>query len=1050
MPDWNEILADPRFQGLNNKKKMSVARNFFNEFYSKDKRYTALDKRKQDKIKKKFYDTATATLETAPEKSARQMGLERIAQVGTEAMRGGEATAPISAMSQLAGETLGFDIHDRMTREEAEAALTKGQYGKYARGSVGNVTKGMASVPELLMNAPVAITEALAKGAAKATAPGVGEIDRTEAVGEAASGVASELFGWIKDIADDPIRFAFERPEDVAFALEMGKAGIKGTVKGIDVVEGIKARKGAIESIRESFKEPKVPAKKAPAKKPAKMPTPIKSDIFPDPVKEGGFVKVPKVEDIANTAKWMKDNAKNTYRSIKEFFMPLSTIKNSEMFLKLRYKHLGDLDRLESSVLREHKKLSELTPEENLRVFKYLDGEIPLESLEGKAKEYGKRIRRMSDKAWNGYLNREIIDLNTYEKHKGNYVKYMYLKHLVKDKGDIPGTLSGKLDLSQLKARMDLTPEQRKAIGWVEDASIAGPVGVAQSFGDLMKYDYLKKISENPDWVWEPSVVDVKTNMVNKRGERITKKMSIYELREEVDTAKKVSERVPDNVEAKTYYSKLKKKLESVEKARGEAPKDYYQLPDNPKYGPLRGAFVRKPIAQDLMPVMSITGDSMASSIVKGAIDVNQKLMSAFKVGKVALNPPTIIRNVGSNIVQQNMSGVPIWEMPTHLSKGLKHIAKKDKIFGQAKRHGIFKTNWGQAEIGEILGDLKKLEKKPYPNLLAGLQKIAEQYGKIDDFFKMAKFAERVRKGDSYAKAAIEAQKWAMDYSLASPAIKAARANVAPFITYQYKVLPLIAETARKRPWVFAKYAAIPWMATEALLEKEGITDEEWAELKKDLPIYLRNSGTAMPVPWRSPEGNIQWVNYEYFMPFGNAMTLAEDVPQIGEVSPKGTGPGDLLRAVGIGNPIADTVYGTLLMARGTDPPKDTFTKRPIYNRLDDPSTKLKKTMYWLYTKWAPGAFHWKEPGAGALGKTMRIGEQDKYGRTVTPSQAGAMWFGINITAPTPGQAARYRSFFVGELKREMRKVLTDPTSTDEEKQEVQENFQKMMEELDK
>jgi hypothetical protein len=507
-------------------------------------------------------------------------------------------------------------------------------------------------------------------------------------------------------------------------------------------------------------------------------------------------------------------------------------------------------------------------------------------------------------------------------------------------------------------------------------------------------------------------------------------------------------------------------------------------MPNDPRYGSLRGAYLRKPIAQDIMPIMSISKDTFGSKIVGGAIQANQKLMSAFKVGKVALNPPTIIRNVGSNIVQQNMSGVPLWEMPKHLGRALQHMYKKDAVWGQARRHGIFKTNWGQAEIGEILGDLKKLEKKPYPDLLAGLQKIAEQYGKVDDFFKMAKFAERVRRsqiketpsgfsaivnegftltdkklkslGDFttrkkaqksvYANAALEAQKWGMDYSLTSPAIKVARANVAPFITYQYKILPLILETAKKRPWVYAKYAAIPWMATQALLEKEGITDEEWEELKKDLPLYLKNSGTAMPIPWKSPEGNVQWINYEYFMPFGNAWQFATDIPNYGAVSPEGTGPGDFLRAVGIGNPIVDTVYGSLMMAKGTDPPVDTFTKKPVYNRLDDPSTKLKKTMYWLYTKWAPGAFT-KE---GALGYTARIGEQDRYGRTITPAQGIGRWFGLNITAPTPEQGARYRAWYIGNLKREMRQVMKNPEISDEEKTEVQENFQLMMDELSK
>lgn len=1083
MPDWNTVISDPRYLELDNEKKMSVARKFFNDFYAKDERYSKLDQRKKDKVKSKFYASAVETFPSVVEDmSARDLGLKKIAEVGAQAMRPAprdlsqlgsagrderligdvstrtapsapryqeppvDITAPIRAMSQLTGETLlGADISKRTTREEAEELWKAGKYKEYAKATAGNILKAEASVPEVIMTAPLAITETLVKGMSKVAGHMPEGVERTTAAKEAIKETANQLVGWIEEIIDDPIRAAFESPENVAFALEMAKATARGTAKSIDMVEGVKARARGLADIETAFKQPRVPATKVEPKKLATpKPSPVRADLLPNPATEGGFVKVPKVEDIAKLASWMKENTKHTYRTVKEFFVPLSSVKSNKLFLEMRYKHLGDLDRLESRVLKEHKKLSALGPENNLKIFQYLDGALKLDELPKEARSAARDIRRLSDKAWTGYLNRGLIDLNTYEKHKGNYVKYMYLKHIVGDRASIPGTPSGKMDLSQLKARMDLTPEQRRAIGWVEDASIAGPVGVAQSWGDLMKYDYLNKIAENPDWVWEPSVVKVQTNMVNKRGQRIVKRMSIYELAEEADVAKKVAEAAPNNLEARQYSKRLNKALEKVKAETGNVPKDYVQMPNDIKYGPLRGAYLRKPIAQDLMPIVNISDTSMGSHLVANAIKANQKLMSAFKVGKVALNPPTIIRNVGSNIVQANLSGAPLWEMPQYISSGLSHMIKKDALWGQARRHGIFKTNWGQAEIGEILGDLKKLEKKPYPDLLAGVQKIAEQYGKIDDFYKMAKFAERVRKGDSYAKAALEAHKWHMDYSLATPAIKVARANVAPFVTYQYKVLPLLLEAAAKRPWVYAKYAIIPWVATQALLANTDLTQEDFDRLKKDLPTYLKNSGTAMPIPWKSPEGNVQWMNYEYFMPFGNAWTLAQDMKDFGAISPEASGPGDILRAIGIGNPIVDTVYGSLLAAKGNEPPVDTFTKRPVYNRLDDPNTKLTKTMYWLYTKWAPGAFT-KE---GALGYTARIGEQDRYGRTVTPEQAIGRWFGLNITAPTPEQTENYRKYFVGTLQRELRQAMQNPEVSDEEVQAMQENLDKMLDEL--
>jgi hypothetical protein len=564
MADWNAVLADPRYIALDNEKKMSVAGKFFDDFYAKDERYTALDQRKKDSVKKKFYDSAAETLEVQ-EPGLIRSGLERIATVqAEEKTKAAEAGEPMfvaypRAASKLAYEMVaGGDIQQRMTREEAEEAFKAKEYGKYARGAAGNITKGWASVPEIMSTAPVVIADMLYKGGKDIAGSLPEGMDRAEVAKEVAGQTAQDLFGWMEEIVNDPIRFAFERPEDVYFALKIAQGSVKGTAKGIDIAEGVKAHKGAKVALREAFAEPRVPAKRVIEKPIAKpKPYPTKADIVPDPVTEGGFMKVPKVEDIANLAMWAKDNARNAYRSVKEFFIPLSTIKNSEMFLKMRYKHLGDLDRLESRVLKEHKRLAELGPEENLRIFQYLDGAIPIEKLEGKSRQAARNIRKLSDKAWDGYLDRGIIDLDTHAKHKGKYVKYMYLKHILGDKGDIPGTPSGKMDLSQLKARMDMTPEQRRAIGWVEDASIAGPVGVAQSWGDMLKYDYLQKISANPEWTWEPSTVNIQTNMVNRKGQRIKKRMAIHELAEEVETAKRVSEKAPNNLEAKQYHKRL-------------------------------------------------------------------------------------------------------------------------------------------------------------------------------------------------------------------------------------------------------------------------------------------------------------------------------------------------------------------------------------------------------------------------------------------------------------------------------------------------------------
>jgi hypothetical protein len=1065
---WQDIENSEKYRGLSNEEKMRVGANYFKNVFEPAEKFKALDKRKQDTVKKNFYDKVTATLDVADEpKTWMGRGLERIAEVETEAMRGpaarGESIAtqlatPVKAATQLAGEAVGMDVHDPTTRLEAEAMLSKGEYGKYGMAAAGNIVKGMAQVPEILATAPMHVAESLGKAAGEATAPAMPEEARGEKVAEAAKGLGTELFGWIGDIMDDPIKVAFERPQDVAFAIELGKAGYKGGKKVVQKArEKVAQKKLTAEKIAKEKAEAAGvklidEAKVAEVSKGDKPITELNEaevksliEAMPEVTTEAGMVKTPNIEHVAQSASWIKNKANNVYKTVKEFMVPLSTIKDSTKFLEMRYKNLGDLDRIEGMTKKFNTRLKEFSPEVNKQVFKYLDGQIDISKLPESARSVAQSLKTSTNLAWKGYLERGIIDTKTYAKNKGNYVKYMYLRHILGDEAPIVASSAGKLDLSNLKARKDLTDAQRKALGWVEDASIAGPVGLSQSLGNLAQYDFYRKISENPNWVWEPSVAKVDTGMKNAKGETIVKKMGIEELSKEVDIAKRVHKAAPEVVEAKARYETLNKQLESIKEGAGRAPKDYVQMPTSEKYGPLSGAYVLKPIAQDVKPLITAIGTGlMGSKVLAGAIKANQKLMSAFKVGKVALNPPTAFRNVISNMVQLNMSGIPLPKVPYYLIEGLKEIKKKGKDWKAAQKNGVFRTNWGKAEIREILGDLEGLEKQSHLNVFQKLNKVASLYGKIDDFFKMAKFLEQRRNGVAPSKAAIEAHKWGMDYGRVDPTIKAARANIAPFLTYQYKVMPLIAETVAKRPWVLAKYAMIPYLATQAFMKTQNLTEEEFDELKEELPLYIKNSGTSMVLPWRSPEGNAQWINFEYFMPFGNAWQTAQDIGKLGETSIEEVGPGEILGDIGISNPLADIVYASFVTSKGGEPPRDSFTGREIYSRLDDPDTKLQKTMYWLYTKFAPGAFT-KE---GAAGYTARIGEEDRYGRTITPEQAIGRWFGLNITAPTPEQAFKFKKYVQSELDKARARTMKDITLSEDEKEEHMRNYNKLREEL--
>ena len=95
--------------------------------------------------------------------------------------------------------------------------------------------------------------------------------------------------------------------------------------------------------------------------------------------------------------------------------------------------------------------------------------------------------------------------------------------------------------------------------------------------------------------------------------------------------------------------------------------------------------------------------------------------------------------------------------------------------------------------------------------------------------------------------------------------------------------------------------------------------------------------------------------------------------------------------------------------------------------------------MDWLKTKWGPSMIS----KYGALGFTLDIGKKDKWGKTTTPSQAVGRWFGFNVKAIDKRQSRAIKQWRVGELKREFKKIKSDPKISKEKKRRALENLRK-------
>jgi len=749
---------------------------------------------------------------------------------------------------------------------------------------------------------------------------------------------------------------------------------------------------------------------------------------------EDRFPKVPKeLEGVTLTSfpgglgeYWNKLKQTKFGKSFVEFWKPTANLPESEAYLGQRYKALGDVGRVESVVERVWNRTKDLPDNVKRDMFRFLDGEISLESLPRGNRSLATALRTTNNIIGQMLVKRGLLDERTFEANKSQYVRYVYLKHILGDDVPIRTGKGGRLDLSYLKQRKDLTAEQRKAIGLVENVSVAQPMGMSRSLSDIAKFDFMRKISENPNWVWTPSVVEFE-------GQR----WGIGKLAEEVDIQRKVAKQAPDVPEVQARLRQLEGALNQAQNQTRNVPADFRQLPNSKAYGPLAGTFVRKEIYNDIKPVWSGFSEAgQVSKLVNAVLDIETKGMAAFKVGKVALNLPTVSRNVVSNIIQLNMSGIPLQEIPKWMIRAAESMKAKNKYFVEGKRNGLFKTNWAEGEISEVLKTVRQMEGSGL-GVLEKVGQLAKYYGRIDDFFKLSKFIEMREAGFDVSKATIEAQKWGMDYSLVDPSIKLARRHVIPFGSYTYKIAPLVAESLSKNPLVLGKYVAIPYLMYEAAKANLKLTDEDWKKLKKELPLFIKKNESYAILPWKSPEGNAQWVNLEYFFPAQQYLALGRDVKQ-GNF-------GEIVGDVGVGNPFMD-IYTVAKTMRGDAPPKDPFTGREIYNRLDPAADKALKTAEWLYNKWAPTML----TRTGAAGYTARAvtGQEDRYGRKVTPGQAAGRWFGVNIVAPSPKQSAIEMRSQMKELTGSLARIVADPTVSQERKKAAIQEFQKQLQEI--
>lgn len=683
-----------------------------------------------------------------------------------------------------------------------------------------------------------------------------------------------------------------------------------------------------------------------------------------------------------------------------EFWDPLVTLPDSNKFKIMRLRASGEIDKATRTINHLRTNLDKYDMQTREAIFDFERGKLDIKDLNKEAQKDALAIQRLSR-----FIGRKTVDLGlisseVYEANKNKYIPYMYVRNIVGD-GKIVTDRSGTVNIGYTIAKNpNLTDKERVALGWIKDASVVVPVGYGKILLDIPVVNRYNQIAANPKWVWQDTMVDIPG----------VGKMSIDRLTQEVEKVTLQVNAQP-TPEAMDRLQKLEAALKTASDKSNLAPEKFIKMPLSKKYGDLSGAFVLRPIYDDIIPLSNF--DPTVDAGKKLMRQAEGRSVAVFKMFNVALNPPTAIRNTVSNFFQNYLRGTPFHRLLPDTILGIKSLLAKDKDFNNHRINGGFSTNMSETELKEILDTFVGADPNRLDSVLLALQDVAKYYGKIDDIAKHTIYTQMIRDGHSIPEAILEAQFWGMDYSLVPRSIKHARRHGAPFITYTYHATRLLKESLLRNPLklLFA-VSALGHVIPEISRMWLGMTEEEFQQARRDLPEAMRKNGTNLLLPWRDDEGRLKWVNVAGYLPWTNTVSILKDLVPFDLA--------ELRRDSGISNPMF-SIFGsaTLAVADPNHIPHDPFSGIPIYSSLDAPHVKLAKYMEFVYNIFAPSsATRW---GAGGRTIDAMRGTQDKYGRGVSAGEAVGRWFGANTFTQDIRQTDAEKTFKINLEKKAFR-----------------------------
>ena len=414
-----------------------------------------------------------------------------------------------------------------------------------------------------------------------------------------------------------------------------------------------------------------------------------------------------------------------------------------------------------------------------------------------------------------------------------------------------------------------------------------------------------------------------------------------------------------------------------------EVPKDTIAKSATPKWGKLAGKYVRPEVWRDLNEMVDMQ-----------RINGIRWLMSQFKQFKTVRSVKTHFRNFVSNFFLMDMMDVR-W---TDFRDALKAYAEKGKAYQEAMDQGVIKSNnlnhemrknylepllrkvkdqtiAGQNDQQRMMSLVQEITAIPLKGMRWADEQAREAYQWEDDIFRFTAYLRRLNLGDTPAQAAAFARDQFINYDIRAPWVNFARNNFIPFVGYSYRLIPLLANAAIKRPWKLAKFYLLSQLfLTFSYWLDDGDEEEEYRALPEHLQGYtLLGIPKALRLGGRDKDGDPLFMDMSRLIPggdiFGTGMSHSS-IPMF-----------EFLQFGGLAMQIVELLSN-----------RETVTDKPIVNEeTDRVGEKAVKILQHLYRSWmpnalyVPGSYDWnrvwnrpfEDPETGRVGTTASGKEYD-------------------------------------------------------------------------